>query len=419
MNSVNASVRARNGVLAFAMLLTIAPASAQETITYKYDGRGRLVTVDHGATGPNANVKANYTYDHADNRCNVNVGTSSTSGTCGGGSGGGTATLTLSPATLPGGIVGTSYTKTITASGGTSPYTFTTTAGALPTGLTLTTGGSLSGTPSATGTYNFTIGASDGPGDSGSRAYSVKVGVALTVSPTGLPSGTVGTAYTQTITASGGTAPYTFTKTAGTLPSGLTLTSAGTLSGTPSTAGSSSFTITATDGQGDSGNRPYTVTMTNGNPCAGVSFAVNGDTETAPTPLQFTVTKSGSTSNNCSVSYATADGDAIAPGDYTSTSGTLTFGATDISEVVGVMTHGWTDSALQKTMELDLSNPTGGATISTGSAVGTIMKPGVCPLSPSGVSSTSSSSSTVTSTDTTTTTTTSPDGSVQPMQPIC
>jgi len=56
--------------LAFA---TAAPAFAQETITYTYDNKGRLVTVNHGSTGPNAGVNASYTYDNADNRTNVTV----------------------------------------------------------------------------------------------------------------------------------------------------------------------------------------------------------------------------------------------------------------------------------------------------------------------------------------------------------
>jgi hypothetical protein len=401
----------RNVALAFAMLLTIAPASAQETITYKYDGRGRLVTVDHGSTGPNAGIKSNYAYDHADNRCNVTVGTSGASGTCAGGTGGGgTTTLTLSPASLPAGVVGIAYTKTITASGGTSPYTFAVTSGALPTGLTLTSGGSLSGTPSATGTYHFTVTASDGPGDSGSRAYNVTVGVALNVNPTGLAAGTVGTPYNQTFTATGGTSPYTFTKS-GTVPPGLTLTSAGLLSGTPSTTGSYSFTVFASDTAGDSGSRAYNLSITASAPCSGVTFAVSDATSTAGF-LQFSVSKGGTTSNSCSVSYATEDADATAPTDYTATSGTLTFGPTDSSEPISVLTHNSALTVDSLTMLLNLSNPTGGATITTAQGVGTIIKAGVCPLQQTTSGGTGSSTSSTTQSSST-------ENSVQPMQPIC
>jgi len=69
----------------------------------------------------------------------------------------------------------------------------------------------------------------------------------VTINTISLASGTVGTVYSQTLTASGGTAPYTWTLSSGTLPAGLTLSTAGVISGTPTTIGTSSFTVTATD----------------------------------------------------------------------------------------------------------------------------------------------------------------------------
>jgi hypothetical protein len=87
----------------------------------------------------------------------------------------------------------------------------------------------------------------------------------ITVAPAALPNGTQATAYSQTLTASGGTAPYTFVITAGALPAGLTLTSAGVLSGTPTASGSFTFTVTATDNSAApgpfSGFRSYTFTI--------------------------------------------------------------------------------------------------------------------------------------------------------------
>lgn len=71
-------------------------------------------------------------------------------------------------------------------------------------------------------------------------------GPQITTSPS-LPAATAGTAYTQSLAASGGAASYTFALVAGTLPDGLTLTPDGTISGTPTTAGSSSFTIQVMD----------------------------------------------------------------------------------------------------------------------------------------------------------------------------
>jgi len=85
--------------------------------------------------------------------------------------------------------------------------------------------------------------------------------VTITLSPAALPTGTVGVAYSQMITATGGTAPYTFAVTSGALPTGLTLTATGALSGTPSAAGSSTFTVTATDANGFTGAQQYTLTI--------------------------------------------------------------------------------------------------------------------------------------------------------------
>lgn len=85
------------------------------------------------------------------------------------------STISLSPTTLPNGLVGVAYSQTITASGGTAPYTFTVTSGSLPSGLTLSTGGVLSGTPTANGTFNFTVTAADAIGCTGNYSYTLTI----------------------------------------------------------------------------------------------------------------------------------------------------------------------------------------------------------------------------------------------------
>jgi uncharacterized protein YhjY with autotransporter beta-barrel domain len=174
----------------------------------------------------------------------------------------GTALLTVAPASLPNGTQGSGYSQTVTASGGTGPYTFVLTSGVLPTGLTLSAGGVISGTASGSGAFGFTIGATDSLGNTGSHAYSVNIGTAsLTVTPASLPNGTQATAYSQTLTASGGIGPYTFTLTAGALPAGLTMNAAGVISGTPTGSGASSFTVGVTDSIGNTGSRAYAVNI--------------------------------------------------------------------------------------------------------------------------------------------------------------
>ena len=106
--------------------------------------------------------------------------------------------------------------------------------------------------------------------------------------------------------------------------------------------------------------------------CSGVSFAVGNTSATEGGNLSFAVTKTGSTSSSCSVDYATANGTATAGSDYTAKSGTLTFTSTQTSKNVSVATID--DSAVEnnETVKLNLSNATGGATISDSQGNGTV-----------------------------------------------
>ncbi|WP_456359977.1 putative Ig domain-containing protein [Xanthomonas translucens] len=157
-------------------------------------------------------------------------------------------TLSIAPPTLPAGAVGSAYSQTLSTSGGTAPYSYAISAGALPAGLTLTTGGVLAGTPTVAGSFAFTVSVTDAHGFGAAQAYTLAIASpTLTIAPPTLPAGAIGTAYSQTLSASGGTAPYSYAISAGTLPAGMTLTAGGTLSGTPTVAGSFAFTVTATD----------------------------------------------------------------------------------------------------------------------------------------------------------------------------
>ena len=176
--------------------------------------------------------------------------------------------ITVNPATLPNGIVGSPYNATISATGGAAPFAFSVTGGALPGGLSLgPTTGAITGTPTLAGTFNFTITATDSNGCAGSRAYTVMIATppcpVITVSPATLPNGVIGSAYSQTMSGTGGTAPYTFTVTNGALPNGFSLNSTtGAIAGTPASAGTFNFTITAMDANGCPGSRAYSVAVT-------------------------------------------------------------------------------------------------------------------------------------------------------------
>jgi N-acetylmuramoyl-L-alanine amidase len=165
----------------------------------------------------------------------------------------GGAGVTVVTATLPNGTVGLGYSQTLQATGGTAPYTWDITAGALPGGITLSTAGDLSGMPTASGTFNFTVRARDTALVAGTRPLTLIVdpsgspGGPVIVTTSALPNGMIGQAYSQGLSASGGQPPYTWAITFGTLPSGLTLSTNGVISGTPTSAVIASFTVRATD----------------------------------------------------------------------------------------------------------------------------------------------------------------------------
>ena len=167
--------------------------------------------------------------------------------------------LPISPGSLPAGEVGVAYSQKFTASGGTGTITFSESDG-LPAGLTFTAGtGTLSGTPTASGTFNFTVTATDSAGDFSVQAYTLFIIPAPSISPGSLPAGTVGVAYSQQFTASGGTGTITLSES-GSLPAGLTFTaSTGILSGTPTASGFFNFSMTATDSLGATSTQNYTL----------------------------------------------------------------------------------------------------------------------------------------------------------------
>jgi len=183
----------------------------------------------------------------------------------------GCQTITVNPSTpsLTAGTMGTPYTQTFTQTGGIGTPTWSNPGGGLPGGLTLnSSSGVLSGTPTGQGTFNFTILVTDGNGCTGQRAYSLVINPmacpTITVIPSNpaLTAGTVGTAYSQTFTQTGGAGTITWSNPGGGLPGGMTLNSStGALTGTPTTAATFTFTITATDTNNCTGERQYMLTI--------------------------------------------------------------------------------------------------------------------------------------------------------------
>lgn len=142
------------------------------------------------------------------------------------------------------------YSATLTASGGTAPHMWTfepPSPRPLPLGLTLSIAGAISGTTVATENCSFIVGATDSasPPQSVTKALAISVGSVLSITATSLPAGSVNVQYSAALAAAGGTGVYAWGITSGALRAGLSIGN-GNISGLPTAAGTSTFTVTVT-----------------------------------------------------------------------------------------------------------------------------------------------------------------------------
>ena len=183
----------------------------------------------------------------------------------------------ITTSSLTNGTVGAAYSQTLTATGGTTPYTWTIASGTLPAGLSLSSSGVISGTPTtASGPTSVTFQMTDANSLTATKSLSITIITPPSITTNSLPSWTVGVAYSQTLAATGGTAPYTLTITSGTLPAGLSLSSGGVISGTPTTAGGpTSITFQVTDSANKTANKSLSITI-NASPSINTGSLPNG-----------------------------------------------------------------------------------------------------------------------------------------------
>lgn len=403
MKVMNARGRVRMAALLAVSLLAMAPASAQETVTYTYDALGRVVAVNHGSTGPNANVSSSYTYDKADNRTNVTVtgnsvppaptfaignaaaleGSALNFTVTRSGSTAGTDTVQYS--TVDGtATAGSDYTaispaQTLTFSPGVATQsvsvnsltdnlvegneTFLVNLSNPSAGATITTG-------QGTGTIN------DGaPSFSINDATASEGGsVAFTVTRSGSSSGT----YTVQYATADGTATAGSDYTAVSPPQTLTFGDGVT---------SQQVNVAALSDAVSESSETFYVNLTS--PSAGSSisdgqgvgtitdpttFSISDASATEGSQLTFTVTISGPHPQTITVDYATADGTASSAGkDYSAKSGRLTFHPTDTSQTLNVPSNQDRTVEGDEYFYVNLSSPSGGAIIVDGQGVGTIV----------------------------------------------
>jgi hypothetical protein len=158
----------------------------------------------------------------------------------------------IDTAVTPSAQLGLPYGLVLAASGGAPPYTWAMSSGDLPPGLGLSLlSGLISGTPTAAGTFNFTVKLTDSKSIVAQRSLVIMVTAPpLLATAPPLPTAITGTAYSQQLSATGGLSPYTWSAPPGVLPAGLNLDpAAGTISGTPAAEGSFNFTVTVADSQ--------------------------------------------------------------------------------------------------------------------------------------------------------------------------
>jgi len=163
----------------------------------------------------------------------------------------------ITTATIPTLTQGGAVKIQLAGSGGTMPYSF---SGSMPAGLTMSSTGLISGAPTASGVFSYILTIKDAKSIANSMAIRFTINPPPKVTTTALAQGKEGTAYSQTITVSGGVAPYTFSSTSSV--AGLALSTSGTLAGTPTKVGVAQYVINVKDANGVLGTVTLPLTIT-------------------------------------------------------------------------------------------------------------------------------------------------------------
>jgi hypothetical protein len=205
----------------------------------------------------------------------------------------------------------------ITASDSAPSATLTYSATGLPPGLSINSAtGLISGTPNsaASSPYSVTVTATDNANFDGSIAFTWDVTDTVTVTNPGTQSSVSGTAITPLLIAASDSSPSaTLTYSATGLPTGLSISSSGLISGKPTTAGSYSVKVSATDSTGASGSAAFTWTINPSQP---------------PTTLALAALPTGAVKTGSSVAYGVLVSKGSAPGTLT---GTVSFTANGVA----------------------------------------------------------------------------------------
>lgn len=210
------------------------------------------------------------------------------------------APLQVTTASLPDGTLNTFYSQPVNASGGQTPYTWALAPGSasLPPGINLSSGGTISGTPTNSGTFFFNLRVTDAVSATADGFLSIYIpALPLQITTLSLPNAQEGAAYTNQLQAAGGQIPYSWSLAPGSLglPPNLNLSTGGVLSGAITTNGTFSFIVRVTDAN---------TSFTNGS----LSLTINPKptlTALNRTGNQFQLRLNGASGQTYSVQFAT------------------------------------------------------------------------------------------------------------------
>ena len=186
--------------------------------------------------------------------------------------------MELTTTTLPDWTAGLPYSQAIVVSEGTPSIVMIDLYDDLiGSGLSIGGDGLVSGTPLIAGLLSFTMQATDEGGDTLVSPFSIQINEAISIVTTSLPDGKVGEVYSETIEAVGGTASLSFLDKNGDLiGSGLSVGVDGSVSGTPVSAGTKSFTVEVSDGVGATAEHSYNLIITSDFVCGDIDGSGSG-----------------------------------------------------------------------------------------------------------------------------------------------